>query len=150
MAWLNKLLEPEEEVIIRSKAHKAIVWIPFGLMLILFLIGSHGFLFWILVIFSLFGVFNYFYYEYAVTNRRIITKYGFFYIRYRELSLQKVDNIICWQNIGDRRLGTGLIMMFGVGITQQKFRRMANAMDFKNAIYSQLSTKPKHYFQDSD
>lgn len=147
MAWLNKLLEPGEEVIFRSKAHEAVVWLPFGLMVILFLIGSYGVLFWLSVIFSLLGVFNYFYYEYAVTNRRIITKYGFFYIRYRELDLQKVDNVICWQNILDRGFGTGLITLFGVGIPQQKFRRMAHANDFKNAVYSQLSTEPENYFE---
>ncbi|REL24841.1 PH domain-containing protein [Rhodohalobacter sp. SW132] len=147
MAWLDKIIEPGEEMIFRSKAHESIVWVPFGLMVILFLIGSYGILFWLSVIFSLLGVFNYFYYEYAVTNRRIITKYGFFYIRYRELSLQKVDNVICWQNIADRRLGTGLITLFGVGITQHKFRRMANAMDFKHAVYSQLSTEQENYFE---
>lgn len=147
MEWLNKILEPGEEVIFRSKAHEAIVWLPFALMMILFLLGSYGILFWLSVIFSLLGIFNYFYYEYTVTNSRIITKYGFFYIRYRELNLQKVDNVICWQNLVDRRLGTGLITLFGVGIRQQKFRRMANAVDFKNAVYSQLSTEPERYFE---
>jgi len=127
----------------------ASAFIPFGLVIFLFSMGVYGVAFWFCVILSLAGSFKAFYFEYLLTDKRIISKYGLFYIRYREIPLEKVDNIICWQNPKDKLFGTGLITLFGIGIRQTKFRRIANAMDFKHAIHSQLSTEPEHYFQSS-
>ena len=147
MDWIENILQDGEDIIFRSKSHHSIVVVPLVSVHLLFFLGHHGLLFWAAVIIALSGVFKYFYYEHVITNRRIISKYGFFYIRYRELPLEKVDNIICWQNMADKYFGTGLIMLFGTGIRQTKFRRVANAMDFKHAVYSQLSTEPEHYFE---
>ena len=148
MAWRDNILDKDEQLITRSKPHKASAFVPFGILVLLFSMGVFGAAFWFCVILSLAGAFKAFYFEYLLTDRRIISKYGFFYIRYREIPLEKVDNIICWQNITDKWFGTGLITLFGTGIRQTKFRRIANAMDFRNAIYSQLSTEPEHYFGD--
>ena len=147
MTWRNIILDEDEQLITRSKPHMASALIPFTVLLLLFLFGIYGIAFWFFVLLSLTGAFRAFYFEYLLTDRRIISKYGFFYIRYRELPLEKVDNIICWQNMADKYFGTGLIMLFGTGIRQTKFRRVANAMDFKHAVYSQLSTEPEHYFE---
>ncbi len=147
MTWRNIILDEDEQLITRSKPHMASALIPFTVLLLLFLFGIYGIAFWFFVLLSLTGAFRAFYFEYLLTDRRIISKYGFFYIRYRELPLEKVDNIICWQNVADKYFGTGLIMLFGTGIRQTKFRRVANAMDFKHAVYSQLSTEPEHYFE---
>lgn len=147
MTWRNIILNEDEQLITRSKPHMASALIPFTVLLLLFLFGIYGIAFWFFVLLSLTGAFRAFYFEYLLTDRRIISKYGFFYIRYRELPLEKVDNIICWQNVADKYFGTGLIMLFGTGIRQTKFRRVANAMDFKHAVYSQLSTEPEHYFE---
>ena len=147
MTWRNKILDEDETVITRSKPHLAIAMVPFAILILLFSLGAYGVGFWFCVILTLTGAFKAFYFEYLLTNKRIISKYGFFYIRYREIPLQKVDNIICWQSTTDKYLGTGRITLFGIGIRQTKFRRIANAMDFKHAVYSQLSTEPKHYFE---
>lgn len=149
MTRSEKILNKDEELITRSKPHKASALIPFIVLVFLFTIGVYGVAFWFFVLLSLIGAFKSFYFEYLLTNKRIISKYGFFYIRYREIPIEKVDNIICWQNIADKWFGTGLITLFGTGIRQTKLRRMANARDFKHAVYSQLSTEPEHYFQKS-
>jgi len=140
-------LNKDEELITRSQPHKAAALVPFAVLLVLFLIGVYGVAFWFCVVLALAGAFKAFYFEYLLTDKRIISKYGFFYIRYREIPLEKVDNIICWQNFTDKYFGTGLITLFGTGIRQTKFRRIANAMDFKHAIHSQLSTEPERYFE---
>jgi uncharacterized membrane protein YdbT with pleckstrin-like domain len=146
MDWPQKILHPQEEIVFRSKAPETVFLAPFILMLILFFAGHHGIFFWLAVFFSLAGVFKYFYYEHIVTNKRIITKYGFFYLRYRELPIEKVDNVTCWQSFADRLLGTGVVTLFGTGIITRKIKRIAKAADFRNAIHSQLSTEPEHYF----
>lgn len=146
MTWRDQILDKDEELITRSKPHKATALIPFILLMLLFAMGIFGVAFWFFVVISLAGAFKSFYFEYLLTDKRVITKYGFFYIRYREIPLDKIDNIICWQNIADKWFGTGLITLFGTGIRQTKFKRMANAKDFKHAVYSQLSTEPEHYF----
>jgi|SRR6056297_35625 len=149
MTWRDNILDDNEQLITRSKPHKASALVPFAVLILLFLMGVYGVAFWFFVVLSLAGAFKSLYFEYLLTDKRIISKYGFFYIRYRELPLDKVDNIICWQNPKDKLFGTGLITLFGTGIRQTKFRRIANAMDFRHAIYSQLSTEPEHYFQSS-
>ena len=148
MTWTDNILDNDEELITRSKPHKAAALIPFLMLILLFSLGIYGVAFWFCVVLAVIGAFKSFYFEYLLTDKRIISKYGFFYIRYREIPIDKVDNIICWQNVADKYLGTGLITLFGTGIRQTKFRRIANAMDFRHAIYSQLSTEPEHYFED--
>ena len=147
MTWRDKILHDGEELIIRSQPHRASAFVPFAAFLILFTMGIYGVAFWFCMILALAGAFKSFYFEYVLTNKRVIIKYGFFYIRYREIPIEKIDNIICWQNPKDKLFGTGLITLFGTGIRQTKFRRIANAMQFKHAIYSQLSTEPEHYFE---
>jgi len=146
MNWLQKILHPHEEIVFRSKAPESVILVPFVLMLILFFSGYHGVFFWLAVFFSLVGVFRYFYYEHIVTNKRIITKYGFFYLRYRELPIEKVDAVTCWRSFTDKLYGTGVVALFGIGITTRKIKRIAKAADFRNAIHSQLSTEPENYF----
>lgn len=148
MNWMGKILNLEEVIIFRTKAPETVILVPFILMLVLFFLGHHGLLFWVTVIFSLLGVFQYFYFEHVVTNKRLITKYGFFYLRYRELPLQKIDNVTCRQSITDKIFGSGEVTLFGIGIIKRKFRKIARADDFRNAINSQLSTEPDHYFKD--
>ena len=146
MTWKEQILDSDEEVITNSKPHIPTAIVPFVAMIFLFTIDSYGIGFWFFTILSLTGALKSYYFEYLLTDKRIISKYGFFYIRYREIPLSKVDNIICWQNIADKYFDTGRITLFGTGIQQTRFRRVANAMDFKHAIYSQLSTEPEHYF----
>jgi uncharacterized membrane protein YdbT with pleckstrin-like domain len=148
MSWRTKILDTDEELITRSQPHIASALVPFAVLILLFLMGVYGVAFWFFVILSLAGAFKSFYFEYLLTDRRVISKYGFFYIRYREIPLEKIDNIICWQNLTDKHFGTGRITLFGTSIRQTKFRRVADAMDFKHALYSQLSTESEHYFED--
>ena len=149
MKWKDDILENDEEIITQSKPSKAAALIPFTILIALLVLGAYGVGFWFFVIISLIGVFKAYYYEYVLTDKRIISKCGFFYIRYREIPLNKVDNLICWQNIADKCLDTGRITLFGTGIRQTRFRRIANAMDFKHAVYSQLSTETENYFETS-
>lgn len=147
MTWIEQILDRDEELITQSKPHIATALLPFAILIFLFSTGIYGVAFWFCVLLSIAGAFKSFYFEFLLTNKRIISKFGFFYIRYKEVSLDKVDHIICWQNVADKHFGTGLITLFGTGIPQTKFRRMANALDFKNAVYSQLSTEPDSYFE---
>lgn len=148
MKWIDKILTLEEVIIFRTKAPETVISVPFILLLVLFFLGHHGLLFWATVFLSLFGVFQYFYFEHVVTNKRLITKYGFFYLRYRELSLHKIDNVTWRQSLTGKILGTGVVTLFGIGITTRKIRKVGRAADFRNAIHSQLSTEPMHYFDE--
>lgn len=147
MNWIDIILTPGEKIILQSKAPTTIVWVPFIIMLLLFFLGHHGFFFWASVFLALIGVFNYFYFEHVVTNKRIITKYVFFYLRFRELPIEKIDNVTCWQSYPDKILGTGVVTLFGAGMTTRKIRKIARSGDSRNAVYSQLSTEPEHYFE---
>lgn len=147
MSDLNSLLEPDEKVVFRTRVHAWVfitpgvvfLWIVVFLPNILLLAGFG-------LITLLYGVFQYTYSEYILTNRKLIKRSGYYYIRTEEYPVEKIDSVILWQNYPDRILGTGVVILLGVGMITKKIYGIARAKDFRNAIHSQLSTEPEHYF----
>ena len=145
-------LEPEEQILLRSKLHPGLMIA--GSMIILYAIFvsiftgystnliSAGFGMLILII----GFFRWSYYEFILTNRRFLKLSGYYYIRKEEYPLVKVDHVTLWQNMLDKFWDRGIITLFGIGIRTKKIRGLADAKNFKNAIQSQLSVEPDHYF----
>jgi hypothetical protein len=145
-------LESGEQILLRSKLHPG--QMVAGCMIILYAVGvsiftgyssnliSAGFGFLFLII----GFFRWSYYEFILTDRRLLKVSGYYYTRAEEVLLEKVGNVTLWQNILDRWWDRGIITLYGIGIRTQKIRGISNASSFKNAIHSQLSVEPEHYF----
>ncbi|TVR35937.1 MAG: hypothetical protein EA390_01080 [Balneolaceae bacterium] len=148
----NIELEPGEEILIRSRHHNG--YMMAGLAMILYGIAMMfitGFnpdllLIGIGVLLLLFGFIKWSYLEYVVTNRRFIRVSGYFYIQIEQYLLEKVGHVTLWQNSLDRFWDRGVITLHGIGIRTKKIRGLKNATSFKNAIHSQLSVEPDHYF----
>jgi uncharacterized membrane protein YdbT with pleckstrin-like domain len=72
--------------------------------------------------------------EFAVTNRRVIIKLGFFSTRSVELLLSKIEGIAVTQSLLGRMLGFGEIVVTGSGGTQERFDHIQAPLEFRQAV----------------
>jgi uncharacterized membrane protein YdbT with pleckstrin-like domain len=72
--------------------------------------------------------------ELAVTNRRIIHKRGFIQRHTIEMSRSQVESVDVDQNILGRMLDYGDIIVHGTGTTPEPFRYIADPLRFRSAI----------------
>ncbi|WP_161495051.1 PH domain-containing protein [Caulobacter sp. BP25] len=72
--------------------------------------------------------------DFAVTNKRLIAKFGFINRTTIEQRLNKVDTIIVNQGVLGRILNYGKIIVRGTGVSASPFGPIAQPLDFKRAI----------------
>lgn len=146
------MLESGEEILLRSRLHPGLMLggglvILYSLVIVIFT-GQMANLIYTGVGFLMFaiGLFRWSYREFIVTNKRLLMVSGYYYIRIMEYPINKIDNVSLWQNKIDRLWDRGVVTLFGIGIRTRKIRGIAGATRFRNAIHSQLSVEPDHYF----
>ncbi|RMD79538.1 MAG: PH domain-containing protein [Lentisphaerae bacterium] len=82
--------------------------------------------------------FNYMTSEYAVTNKRIITKVGIISRQTMELLLRKVESVQVSQGILGRLFGYGTLIISGTGGAKNLCRNIAQPLKFRQKIHEQL------------
>jgi uncharacterized membrane protein YdbT with pleckstrin-like domain len=78
--------------------------------------------------------------ELAVTNRRIIAKFGFIGRRTVELNLAKIESVRVEQTVAGRIFGYGSIFVTGTGSTMDPIPFIADPIQFRQAIQSATDT----------
>ena len=76
--------------------------------------------------------------EFAVTNKRVILKWGVFQTHTAELFLTKVESIGVSQNPLARLLGYGTIVVRGTGGTPEPFRKVDHPLEFRRQVQNQV------------
>jgi uncharacterized membrane protein YdbT with pleckstrin-like domain len=74
--------------------------------------------------------------DFAVTNKRVMTKVGVMDTRSIELLLGKIEAIAVEQSLMGRLFGYGDIVITGSGGTKEAFTRIQSPMAFRNAVQS--------------
>jgi uncharacterized membrane protein YdbT with pleckstrin-like domain len=77
--------------------------------------------------------------EFAVTNKRVIFKLGLLNRHTLELVLAKLETIGVEQTITGRILNYGTIIVTGTGGTKEPFRDIADPLEFRKHVQSQLA-----------
>jgi uncharacterized membrane protein YdbT with pleckstrin-like domain len=77
--------------------------------------------------------------DFAVTNKRVILKYGLIRTRTVELFLNKIESIGVNQNIIARMLDYGTITVRGTGGTLEPFKKVAHSLEFRRQVQEQVS-----------
>ncbi len=72
--------------------------------------------------------------ELAVTNRRVIAKFGLIARSTVEMSLAKIESVRVEQTVMGRLFGFGSIIVTGTGSTMDPIRFIANPIAFRQAI----------------
>jgi uncharacterized membrane protein YdbT with pleckstrin-like domain len=76
--------------------------------------------------------------EFAVTDKRVVAKLGFVERESLETLLSKIEAIGVDQGILGRLLGFGAITITGTGGTEESFPRIAEPLEFRRQIQSQV------------
>lgn len=138
MKWIDEKLHPGEKVIFLTRPHWSIFSRSFSAFVISlfywwFALPAIALLLYDLVVFLS--------HQYVVTNRRLIKKMGFYYIRIKDWPLYKIEDVIFTKTVTDRLQGTGSVILMGIAIPKSYLRSVDNPQKLRNAIYSQLPAR---------
>jgi uncharacterized membrane protein YdbT with pleckstrin-like domain len=144
MGYVDSQLLPGESVIYRSKLHWQVFLFPgffAGIVLLasigVFANGAKGVGLILLVLAGsliLVPFIKRANSEFAVTNKRIVVKLGFFTTRTVELLHSKVETISVNQGLLGKMLGYGDIVVTGSGGTREEFKAVAAPLELRRAV----------------
>ena len=77
-------------------------------------------------------------FEFAVTNKRVLIKHGILKTQSFEIMLNKVEAIYVEQNIIDRIVNSGTIIIKGTGGSQNPLRNVDHPFQFRIAVNEQI------------
>jgi uncharacterized membrane protein YdbT with pleckstrin-like domain len=77
-------------------------------------------------------------FEFAVTNKRVLIKHGILRTRSFEILMNKVEAIYVEQNVIDRIVNSGTIIIKGTGGSQNPLRNVDNPFQFRIAVNEQI------------
>jgi len=77
-------------------------------------------------------------FEFAVTNKRILIKYGILRTRSFEIMLNKVEAIYIERNIIEKLVNSGTMIIKGTGGSQNLLRNVDNPFQFRIALNEQI------------
>jgi len=74
--------------------------------------------------------------EFAVTDKRVVIKAGWFRRRTLEMNISKIEVLAVEQGIIGRLLGFGNVVVGGTGGTKEPFNRIAHPLEFRRHVQS--------------
>lgn len=72
--------------------------------------------------------------ELAITDRRVVAKFGFIRRDVIELPLEKIESVILDQSVLERIMDAGSIAVRGTGVAMAPVRFIDKPMDFRNKL----------------
>ncbi|MFN3885303.1 MAG: PH domain-containing protein, partial [Rhodocyclaceae bacterium] len=127
-SYVESALTKGEQVVYQGKVS---IWSLMPLLLLglvfLFFYGL-GLLFWVA------AAIRYFTTELAITNKRVIAKFGFISRSTIEINLQKIESIQVNQGILGRIFNFGSIVVSGAGNPQAPIPGISNPLQFRRAF----------------
>ena len=149
MSYLDKILQPDETVLVTGKKHW-IIYAPSGLVILIAVVlaiagsaspGLSTILHWTAVLLALLGVvlllrewFQQWTTEIVVTSRRVVYKTGFISRYTTEMNMEKIESVVVDQNLSGRILGYGTLSVRGTGEGIENLSRIAQPLRLRNAI----------------
>ena len=127
MSYVDTVLAGGEQVVYRGRVSgwSFFWWWLIGLLL---LIAGVGLVIWIIAWIKLRST------ELAVTNKRVIAKFGFISRDTIEISLARIESVQVSQSVMGRLLGYGTIVFSGAGTPQATIPSIASPLEFRKAV----------------
>lgn len=152
--YIGKNLLPDEKILYRTKKHWIIFLTPFVLtiMTLFFFLNANPFLVmasYALAIVTLLHWLNQFllYYasEFAITDRRVMMREGFFYRHTNETRLSAISNVGATQSLLAQALSYGTVFINTFGGETDAFTELAEPVTFQKKLQELLySIKPEN------
>ena len=79
--------------------------------------------------------------ELAVTNKRVIAKFGFISRRTIELSLNRIEGVEVTQSVWGRVFNYGSLLMSGTGSIKEPIDGISHPLEFRRAFMSALDSR---------
>jgi uncharacterized membrane protein YdbT with pleckstrin-like domain len=150
MSYLDDHLLDGERIVYRARLH----WTIFATSIVVVLLGvTLGIIlsiyepaYWYLgallvgigLLLAIGPAINYTSSEFAVTNKRVLSKVGFIERESDETLLTKVEAIGVDQGIVGRLLGFGTVTITGTGGTEESFPKISKPLEFRRQIQNQV------------
>jgi uncharacterized membrane protein YdbT with pleckstrin-like domain len=150
MGYLDEHLLDGEEIVYRARLH----WTIFTISILVVLLGValaiilsvYEPAYWYLgaalagigLLVAIGPAINYTSSEFAVTNKRVLSKTGFIQRESDETLLSKVEAIAVDQGVLGRLLGYGTVRITGSGGTEDAFPRISQPLEFRRQIQNQV------------
>ncbi len=145
MSFVQDNLLSNEQVLAQARLHKIILLngpTIFLLGILSTIEGSHA-LGTVLFILGLLGfimaLLRFKTTEFALTNRRVIAKWGILSRHTIELNLDKIEGVNVSQGILGRMLGYGSVILVGTGGSAEPMKQIADPFAIRKAIQEKLS-----------
>lgn len=148
MSYLDRNLIAGEQILFRTKKHLVIfflpvLWVFVSCFLTYYMLQSPilaklSFLPWVLAfIFFVYVFFEYFTSEFAVTNKRVMMREGFFYRHTTEMRLATISQVNVDQSLLGQLLNYGIVSVNAFGATDA-FTLIAKPHKFQKTVHEQL------------
>jgi uncharacterized membrane protein YdbT with pleckstrin-like domain len=150
MSYLDDHLLDDEHIVYRARIHwtlfaSSLVVVVAGIALAIIL-GLYEPGYWYLgaalagigLLIAIPPAISYISSEFAVTNKRVLSKTGFIQRESDETLLSKVEAVSVDQGIIGRMLGFGTVRITGSGGTEDSFPRIAQPLEFRRQVQSQV------------
>jgi uncharacterized membrane protein YdbT with pleckstrin-like domain len=128
-SYVDSVITPGEKVLHKGNLS---AWSQFWLWLIglLLLVVVVGLFFWIAAWIRMRTT------ELAVTNRRVIAKFGLIQRDTTEIAIGKIESVQIQQSVAGRMLGFGTVIFSGAGTPQVRIEQIADPLGFRSAVVS--------------
>ena len=128
-SYVDSVITPGEKVL--HKGHLS-AWSQFWLWLVglLLLVAVVGLFFWIAAWIRMRTT------ELAVTNRRVIAKFGLIRRDTIEIQVGRIESVQVHQAVMGRILGYGTVIFSGAGTPQVRIDDLADPIGFRSAVIS--------------
>jgi uncharacterized membrane protein YdbT with pleckstrin-like domain len=149
MSYTQSVMQPGERIILMGRLHWISYWpsmliVVLGLALLYMLLwfGAHGTtigwtIFALAVLFTVmfsYAAFTRWITEFAITDRRVISKRGFIMRNTAEMNMDKVESVKVDQSVLGRMLDYGTVTVVGTGQGLEPIKDVASPIAFRNAI----------------
>ena len=149
MSYTQSVLQPGERIILMGRLHWITYWpsmliVVLGVALVILLLwfGAHGAtITWAVLVLAVLFVlmFTYAWFtrwitEFAITDRRVISKRGFIMRNTAEMNMDKVESVKVDQSVLGRLLDYGTVTVVGTGQGLEPIKDVASPIAFRNAI----------------
>ena len=149
MSYTQSVLQPGERIILMGRLHWISYWpsmlivvLGLALLFVLLWFGAHGAtigwaIFALAVLFTVtfsYAAFTRWITEFAITDRRVISKRGFIMRNTAEMNMDKVESVKVDQSVLGRLLDYGTVTVVGTGQGLEPIKDVASPIAFRNAI----------------
>lgn len=127
-SYVDTVVTPGEKIL--HKGHLS-AWSQFWLWLVgalLLVVFGLGLLFWLAAWIRMRTT------ELAVTNRRVVAKFGLIQRDTIEIQVGKIESVQVQQSVTGRILGFGTVVFSGAGTPQVKIEDLADPLGFRSAV----------------